>query len=207
MHQHKIVHHDIKPQNIMVKFRSQYGSIQDRMMQATYIYIDFGLARQYEKKVGVKENGSKTGGTPFYMSWEKYSSTKPFDPYVDGDCYSLAITMLEIATGKERLSRWLLFPKLLLKPRLLHVVVVHQDSNLDLDQKMAAYQIAQTFVEQCPNKEIFKLIKYLIEMPSFVGGTGIKSVATGVWKIIVSSDKVELCVLGHSRRYALKLSR
>ena len=64
---HMIAHHDIKPKNIMVKFASQDGPIEDRLKHATFVYIDFGLARQYETKLGTKETIFKTGGTPFII--------------------------------------------------------------------------------------------------------------------------------------------
>ena len=113
--------------------------------------------------------------------------------------------MLEVAIGQDILNKCLLYPKLIRQQNLQNIGVIKANLKLDLSKKLPAYQIAQVISKRFPSMEIFKTIKFLIEMPSHFGAHGIKYVFTRRWEEkVLNSGKFELQVNGYSRRYVKK---
>ncbi|MFH1784343.1 MAG: serine/threonine-protein kinase [bacterium] len=84
IHQHQIIHHDIKPDNIMLT-RDDDVKI-----------LDFGLAYAEKLKEEVWADLISVGGTPVYMAPEQLQGVND----IRSDLYSLGIMMYEMATGK-----------------------------------------------------------------------------------------------------------
>lgn len=85
-HVKKVVHRDVKPQNILI---SENGDVK---------IIDFGIAAQ--KGNNAEKSLTSTGsviGTPAYMSPEQFSSTKEIT--YQSDIYSLGVVLYEMLTG------------------------------------------------------------------------------------------------------------
>src|SRR5262249_20000429 len=84
-HKMKVVHRDVKPQNIII---SDDGSVR---------LLDFGVARAQGQGM---QTLTKTGmilGTPEYMSPEQFGSNKVEAP---SDVYSLGVVLYELVTGQ-----------------------------------------------------------------------------------------------------------
>ena len=84
IHQHKIIHHDIKPGNIMLNREDDVK------------ILDFGLAYAEAFKEDVWADLMSVGGTPVYMAPEQLQG----DNDARSDLYSLGVVMYEMATGK-----------------------------------------------------------------------------------------------------------
>lgn len=85
-HVKKVVHRDVKPQNILI---SENGDVT---------IIDFGIAAQKGSNSG--KSLTSTGsiiGTPAYMSPEQFSTTKEIT--YQSDIYSLGVVLYEMLTG------------------------------------------------------------------------------------------------------------
>lgn len=85
-HVKKVVHRDVKPQNILI---SENGDVK---------IIDFGIATQ--KGNDAEKSLTSTGsviGTPAYMSPEQFSTTKEIT--YQSDIYSLGVVLYEMLTG------------------------------------------------------------------------------------------------------------
>jgi len=82
-HKHKIIHRDIKPDNIM--FRPD----------GSPVLVDFGIARVMDARTRLTMTGINVG-TPYYMSPEQCKGED-----IDGrsDIYSLGILLFELLTG------------------------------------------------------------------------------------------------------------
>ena len=82
-HEHKLIHRDIKPHNIMIDERGRA------------LLMDFGLARPMQAATMQTAQGVLVG-TPLYMSPEQVRGSR-----LDGrtDLYSLGITLYEMLTG------------------------------------------------------------------------------------------------------------
>jgi serine/threonine-protein kinase len=82
IHAARIVHHDVKPANVMLRHRDGAACL-----------LDFGLARSLSSTTGA----SGVAGTPFYMAPEQIAGRR-----VDqrGDVYSFGVTMFELLTGR-----------------------------------------------------------------------------------------------------------
>lgn len=94
-HQHKIIHRDIKPGNIML---TQTSSEEDFVK-----LFDFGFAKLLPQNGVYIQQLTQTGdvlGTPLYMSPEQ-SKGKPLDSR--SDIYSVGCVMYEALTGKAPL--------------------------------------------------------------------------------------------------------
>ncbi len=82
IHAARIVHHDVKPANVVLRHRDGSACL-----------LDFGLARS----LGVTTDASGAAGTPFYMAPEQIAGRR-----VDqrGDVYSFGVTLFELLTGR-----------------------------------------------------------------------------------------------------------
>lgn len=88
MHEHKMLHLDLKPKNIM---RNSEGHI--------YL-IDFGLAKQY-KENGEPESSTSIGlGTPGYAPLEQANYKQDGTLPVTLDVYALGASLFKMLTGK-----------------------------------------------------------------------------------------------------------
>lgn len=87
MHEHKMLHLDLKPGNVMLR------------MDGTAVLIDFGLSKQYDED-GMPETSTSVGsGTPGYAPLEQanYHEGKGFP--VTMDVYALGATLFKMLTG------------------------------------------------------------------------------------------------------------
>ncbi|WP_372366419.1 protein kinase [Candidatus Uabimicrobium sp. HlEnr_7] len=84
VHNKKIIHRDIKPDNVMLTLNSE-----PKLM-------DFGLAKMVDEKNSLSQQGDILG-TPFYMSPEQ-ALCKPVDERTD--VYSTGATLYEMLTGR-----------------------------------------------------------------------------------------------------------
>ena len=89
MHQHNMLHLDLKPLNIM---RRTNGDI---------ILIDFGLSKQYDEDGKPESSTTVGGGTPGYAPLEQatYNEGKGFP--VTMDVYALAASFYKMLTGRS----------------------------------------------------------------------------------------------------------
>lgn len=91
VHKEKILHLDIKPDNIVLR-RVDDGSSDP-------VLIDFGLSIHFNKQGNVTST-KKTGGfSEGYSPKEQYAPIQKFAPEMD--VYSLAATLLYLLTGKD----------------------------------------------------------------------------------------------------------
>ncbi len=89
MHQHNMLHLDLKPLNVM---RRKNGDI---------ILIDFGLSKQYDEDGKPESSTTVGGGTPGYAPLEQatYHDGKGFP--VTMDVYALAASFYKMLTGRS----------------------------------------------------------------------------------------------------------
>ena len=83
-HEAKVVHRDVKPQNIMLTYQSEVK------------LMDFGIVREQEK-----DSRTQTGlvlGTPDYMSPEQAQGKSGLD--FRSDIYSVGVVFFEMFTGE-----------------------------------------------------------------------------------------------------------
>ena len=81
---HKIIHRDIKPDNIMF---TRHGDVK---------LADLGIAKNEEDDVNITKNDMMIG-TPAYLSPEQIENPKDVD--IRSDIYSLGATLYEMLTG------------------------------------------------------------------------------------------------------------
>ena len=87
MHQHLMLHLDLKPSNVM------------RRSDGNPVLIDFGLSKQYDEE-GMPESSTKVGaGTPGYAPIEQANYREGRDFPVTMDIYALGGTMYKMLTG------------------------------------------------------------------------------------------------------------
>ncbi|KAJ6220705.1 hypothetical protein RDWZM_006517 [Blomia tropicalis] len=101
MHKHGVVHHDVKPYNIMATEPLTNRTDRNSMLACChYKLIDFGMVKDYGQSNGrnVMDSSFIRNGTPFYWSKEKSANSKPYNPF-KADVYALGISLLEAHLG------------------------------------------------------------------------------------------------------------
>lgn len=95
LHDHKVLHMDIKPSNVMLKEDDDTNELYP-------VLIDFGIAKYFDSKgrPEPKVNGASDGYAPI----EQYGDIKSFAPTID--IYALGATCYFLLTGKTPPSAW-----------------------------------------------------------------------------------------------------
>ena len=65
LHAHGIIHHDIKPANILLKYDSEKDLKEMNFLKCKFKLSDFGLSKY--KKIQIEKNERMIGGSPLYM--------------------------------------------------------------------------------------------------------------------------------------------
>ena len=92
LHQNRMTHLDIKPDNIMLKRDADNGKIIP-------VLIDFGLSKHYDKNGNPTSSIRILGCSDGYAPMEQYVGINTFTP--QADVYALAATLLFSLTGKD----------------------------------------------------------------------------------------------------------
>ena len=87
VHQHKITHLDVKPENILLSDKDEPW------------LIDFGLSKQYDVQTGEQTSSTPLGYSPGYAPIEQHMAggAGTFSP--ESDIYSLGATFFKLLTG------------------------------------------------------------------------------------------------------------
>ena len=138
LHDHKIVHQDIKPANILIDTQGE---------RPVYVLSDFGISSKTKTRLSHSVNmNSKNQGTSMteaYAPPEKFSSKKEERrPDRKGDIFSLGISLYELACGN------LPFDDLSTGRELLH-------SDVEVDFSEIQDEKLRRIIQWCmqPNKE------------------------------------------------------
>ena len=100
LHEHRLLHLDIKPDNIMLKHDPLDGTV-------TPVLIDFGLAKHFDKKGRPTSRLVARGATEGYAPLEQYGEITGFSPAMD--VYALGATLFFLLTGKEPVRAYEIF--------------------------------------------------------------------------------------------------
>ena len=100
LHEHRLLHLDIKPDNIMLK----HDPLDDTV---TPVLIDFGLAKHFDKKGRPTSRLIARGATEGYAPLEQYGEITGFSPAMD--VYALGATLFFLLTGKEPVRAYEIF--------------------------------------------------------------------------------------------------
>jgi len=92
LHKERLLHLDIKPDNIVLKKDVDTGTV-------TPVLIDFGIAKHFDSKGNPTTLPSAKGATPGYAPIEQYLGVSKFAPEID--VYSLGATLYFLLTGKN----------------------------------------------------------------------------------------------------------
>lgn len=87
MHEHKMLHLDLKPGNIVLDDKGNA------------VLIDFGLSKQYDENGQPESSTTVGGGTPGYAPLEQANYRDGKDFPVTMDIYALGATMFKMLTG------------------------------------------------------------------------------------------------------------
>ncbi len=172
VHSRKIIHRDIKPDNIII-----------RESDNVPVLIDFGAVRE---SVGTEFNShgqpitSKVIGTPGFMPAEQAAGR----PVYSSDLYSLGLTMIYLLTGKTPLQ-------LQTDPRtgniIWHQYAMHVSPSLRMMlDKATAYQLNERYMSAkemvdalqmtpLPSSPVLPNTFISSPKPEYVGGGGIDS--------------------------------
>ena len=90
LHQNRMTHLDIKPDNIMLKRDADSGKIIP-------VLIDFGLSKHYDKNGKPTSTLRVSGCSDGYAPMEQYVGIYSFTP--QADVYALAATLYKMVTG------------------------------------------------------------------------------------------------------------
>lgn len=91
IHRHKVLHMDIKPENI-VMHRNLLTGLEEPVL------IDFGVSLHFNKKGGLTSKHTSFGHTEGFSPIEQYGAMETFAPWVD--VYALGATLYYLLTGK-----------------------------------------------------------------------------------------------------------
>ncbi|MBD1896980.1 serine/threonine-protein kinase [Coleofasciculus sp. FACHB-129] len=86
VHEHQVIHRDIKPTNIIKRKRD-----------GKFVLIDFGISKQLTVGTGLTKTGTKAG-TEGYAPIEQFRSGKA---YPASDLYSLGVTCIHLLTATK----------------------------------------------------------------------------------------------------------
>ena len=92
LHQHRMTHLDIKPDNVMLKHDPDTGEIIP-------VLIDFGLSKHYDKNGNPTSTMRASGFSDGYAPVEQYTGIYTFSP--QADVYALAATLYYALVGKD----------------------------------------------------------------------------------------------------------
>lgn len=92
LHSHRLLHLDIKPDNIMLKETPGTNAL-------TPVLIDFGLAKHFDSKGRPTSSLMARGATEGYAPLEQYSPLVRFAPEID--VYALGATLFFLLTGRH----------------------------------------------------------------------------------------------------------
>ena len=92
LHQHRMTHLDIKPDNVMLKNDPDTGEIIP-------VLIDFGLSKHYDKNGNPTSTMRASGFSDGYAPVEQYTGIYTFSP--QADVYALAATLYYALVGKD----------------------------------------------------------------------------------------------------------
>lgn len=92
LHQAKLTHLDIKPDNIMLRK-------DEETRKMVPVLIDFGLAKHYDDKGNATSTIRTVGLSDGYAPMEQYIGITTFTP--QADVYALGATLLYLLTGKK----------------------------------------------------------------------------------------------------------
>ena len=92
LHQHRMTHLDIKPDNVMLKHDPDTGEIIP-------VLIDFGLSKHYDKNGKPTSTIRASGFSDGYAPVEQYTGIYTFSP--QADVYALAATLYYALVGKD----------------------------------------------------------------------------------------------------------
>ena len=95
LHSHRLLHLDIKPDNIMLKETPGTNAL-------TPVLIDFGLAKHFDSKGRPTSSLMARGATEGYAPLEQYSPLVRFAPEID--VYALGATLFFLLTGRHPAS-------------------------------------------------------------------------------------------------------
>ena len=91
IHRHKVLHMDIKPENIVMHRNLLTG-------QEEPVLIDFGVSLHFNKKGGLTSKHTSFGHTEGFSPIEQYGAVDTFAPWID--VYALGATLYYLLTGK-----------------------------------------------------------------------------------------------------------
>ena len=91
IHKEKLLHLDIKPNNILLMTSNRNGQIYP-------VLIDFGIAKHFTPSGKPTSNHSAKGASDGYAPMEQYAEIDEFAPTLD--VYALGATMLFMLTGR-----------------------------------------------------------------------------------------------------------
>ena len=92
LHQHRMTHLDIKPDNVMLKHDPDTGEFIP-------VLIDFGLSKHYDKNGNPTSTMRTSGFSDGYAPVEQYTGIYTFSP--QADVYALAATLYYALVGKD----------------------------------------------------------------------------------------------------------